>query len=54
MKKPFDYKELSNKRCCGCGRKLKKNLVAKNPDATRCYKCDDEIKRAKRQSKNDR
>lgn len=39
MKKPHDYKVLSNKRCRRCNTKLKKNLVEKIPSADLCYKC---------------
>ena len=30
---------LSNSNCKKCGRRLKQNLVDKNPDAKLCYKC---------------
>ncbi len=38
MKKPYKFTELSDVMC-RCGRKLKKNLLAKKPGATKCYKC---------------
>ena len=38
MKKPFDYKTKSIKKCVDCGERLKMNLVVKNPNANRCYK----------------
>lgn len=38
-KKPYTYREMSNKRCAVCGKNLKKNLVAKKPDAKLCYIC---------------
>lgn len=39
MKKPYDYKEVSDKVCKkkGCSKKLKKNLLAKKPDADLCF-----------------
>ncbi len=37
MIKPFDYKKKSRKKCIDCGKYLKANLVAKNPNANRCY-----------------
>lgn len=39
MKKPFTYKTLSDRKCKRCGRYLKANLIAKNPDADLCWKC---------------
>jgi hypothetical protein len=39
MKKPFKHTDLSEKRCKLCHRPLKKNLLAKRPDAELCYKC---------------
>ena len=38
-KKKVDFKELSNIRCEDCGQFLKVNLVAKTPNAKRCYVC---------------
>jgi len=38
-KKPYTYREMSNKKCASCGKNLKKNLVAKKPNATLCYIC---------------
>ena len=33
-----DYRELSNVRCtCGCGRRLKQNVIDRNPHAKLCY-----------------
>lgn len=34
-----DFRELSNKKCVECNRRLKQNLIDKNPDADICYKC---------------
>lgn len=40
MKKPFKFSDKSeNHYCRHCGKKLKKNLLEKNPDADLCYKC---------------
>ena len=39
MKKPFDNTELSDKRCLTRRRRLKKNLIAKKPNADQCYRC---------------
>ena len=30
---------LSTKACTSCGTKLKLNLVEKNPDANKCWRC---------------
>ena len=38
-KKPYTYREMSNKKCASCGKNLKKSLVAKKPNATLCYIC---------------
>ncbi len=38
-KKPYTNTELSDKRCRSCGKRLKKNLLAKRPDADLCYRC---------------
>jgi len=38
MRKPFRFNELSDKKCA-CGARLKKNLLAKRPDADKCFKC---------------
>ena len=40
MKKPFNYREVNTlKRCIDCNMPLKKNLLAKNPNAKRCNVC---------------
>jgi len=41
MKKPFNYDERSDRVCKrpACERRLKKNVLARNPDADICYKC---------------
>ena len=39
MKKPYKHTELSDKRCIKCGKRLKKNLLVKKPNAVKCYKC---------------
>lgn len=36
--KPFHFSELSDMRC-SCGKRLKKNLIAKKPHADMCFKC---------------
>lgn len=36
MKK--NYKALSNKLCIDCGKRLKQNLIDRNPKADRCFK----------------
>jgi hypothetical protein len=36
--KKFKQTELSEKRCVTCGNRLKKNLVAKRPNANKCWK----------------
>jgi len=33
------WTEKSERVCVKCGAPLKKNLVAKRPNATHCYKC---------------
>ena len=40
-----DYKTLSAKKCKDCNKPLKQNLVDKNPDAERCFKCKKEERR---------
>ena len=39
MKKPFRNTDLSEIKCKRCGRRLKKNLIDKNPDAELCWGC---------------
>ena len=39
MKKPFPHNRVSKQRCIDCNKPMKKNLLAKNPDATRCWVC---------------
>jgi hypothetical protein len=39
MKKPYTFNQRSVLMCKVCGRTLKKNLLAKNPTADRCFKC---------------
>lgn len=40
MKKPFKFTETDNtRRCETCGEPLKKNLLAKDPNAKECYQC---------------
>lgn len=44
MKK--DYKILSDKFCeCGCGKRLKQNLIDRSPDAKFIYKHNPECKK---------
>jgi hypothetical protein len=40
MKKPYDFKVLSNRTCKieGCNKKIKKNIIDRNPDADLCYR----------------
>jgi hypothetical protein len=39
MKKPFKFNELSpDRKCRKCGKPLKKNVLAKHPDADLCWK----------------
>ena len=39
MKKPYKFDELSDKVCNvdGCNKKIKKNLLSRNPNATKCF-----------------
>ena len=40
MKKPFKHTETDpQRRCVDCNMPLKKNLLAKNPEAKRCNVC---------------
>ena len=39
MRKPFKHNEMSERKCARCGKPLKKNLLARRPDADRCWKC---------------
>lgn len=40
MKKPFDFRKVDpGRRCLDCNAPLKQNLIAKNPEAKRCYVC---------------
>jgi hypothetical protein len=40
MKKATSFNEVDvNVRCIDCNRPLKKNLLARKPDAKRCYVC---------------
>ena len=40
MKKPFDFRKVDLKRrCIDCNAPLKLNLLAKVPEAPRCYVC---------------
>lgn len=41
MKKPFRYDQLSDRVCrrTHCDRRIKLNVLARNPDAGLCYKC---------------
>jgi hypothetical protein len=40
MKKATSFNEVDvNVRCIDCNRPLKKNLLARKPDAHRCYVC---------------
>lgn len=42
MRKPKkDFRVLSNKFCIDCGQPLKQNLIDKNPNALRCWVCDE-------------
>lgn len=50
-KKPFAYTEVSDKKCEVCGKQLKKNLIAKKPDANICYR-DFRKKRLAKQKEN--
>jgi len=38
MKRPYRYDQLSD-RTCNCGRRLKLNVLARQPRAVLCYKC---------------
>lgn len=38
MKKPYLNVDLSDKKCA-CGKRLKKNLLAKKPNADKCWGC---------------
>jgi hypothetical protein len=38
-KKPYLNTELSDKRYKVCSRRIKMNLIVKNPDADLCYAC---------------
>lgn len=42
MRKPYKSSFLSEKVCQGkdCKRKLKMNVIERNPNATHCYDCD--------------
>jgi RNA polymerase-binding transcription factor DksA len=37
--KPFTHDRLSNKLCIGCGKRIKRNLLHRKPDAKFCYSC---------------
>ena len=37
MKKPYDFREMSDKKCTVCDKSLKKNVVERQPAADRCY-----------------
>jgi hypothetical protein len=40
MKKPFDFRNVDLiRRCVDCNAPLKKNLLAKVPEAPRCHVC---------------
>lgn len=41
MKKPFTHEDLSGKVCTtkGCNKRIKANLLARKPGATKCYDC---------------
>ena len=39
MKKNHKFNVMSNKTC-GCGRKIKQNIVDRQPAANLCYNCD--------------
>jgi len=39
MKKPYKFNQMSERKCVVCGKRLKKNLLEKKPDADMCYKC---------------
>ncbi|MFA5803694.1 MAG: hypothetical protein WC879_03530 [Melioribacteraceae bacterium] len=49
--KKKDFRELSDRKCKDCGKKLKQNLVDKNSDAERCYKCNEAKNRKEIQQK---
>ena len=51
-KKPYTYREMSNKKCASCGKNLKKNLVAKKPNATLCYICYRAVRNASQAEKH--
>lgn len=37
-KKPYNFREVdADRRCRDCGRPLKRNLLARHPNAERCY-----------------
>ena len=37
--KKHSHLVMSTKNCTSCGTSLKLNLVDKNPDASKCYRC---------------
>ena len=37
--KKFSHLVRSTKHCTSCGTSLKLNLVVKNPNASKCYRC---------------
>lgn len=40
MSKPYPFNNVDqDHRCLDCNQPLKRNLLAKNPDALRCYVC---------------
>jgi hypothetical protein len=40
MSKPYPFSNIDpDHRCIDCGQPLKRNLLAKKPDALRCYVC---------------
>ena len=39
MRKPYRFDALSDRKCRLCSKRLKKNLVAKKPDADLCWIC---------------
>ena len=50
MKKPHAHTALSDRVCVrkGCNNRLKMNLLTRQPDAKYCYKCWQEIIKAKK------
>jgi len=37
--KKHPYNVMSNVKCNSCGKKIKQNIIDRNPEAKHCYKC---------------